>query len=159
MVWFCREVSIASCPVRRNKTRRAYHPIRLDIRRLDTLRLLDRLLPYNLNPVPIRVQHKRNMAHAPVRQLLLELIPGVFNALARGLQVVDADARVAKAAVRLDVAVVDLVLGVVLGAVVVSQLDEALAVPHVVAAGRGLGRVVAEEVEIELGVGELEFLD
>ena len=99
------------------------------------------------------------MAHAPIRQLLLKLVPGLFNALARGLQVVDADARVAEAAVRLDVAVVDLVLGVVLGAVVVRQLDEALAVPHVVAARRGLGRVVAEEVEVKLGVGELEFLD
>jgi hypothetical protein len=99
------------------------------------------------------------MAHAPVRQLLLEPVPGLLDALARGLQVVDADARVAEAAVRLDVAVVDLVLGVVLGAVVVRQLDEALAVPHVAAARRGLGRVVAEEVEVELGVGELELLD
>lgn len=99
------------------------------------------------------------MAHAPVGQLLLELVAGVLDALAGGLDVVDADARVAEAAVGLGVAVVDLVLGVVLGAVVVRQLDEALAVPHVAAARRGLGRVVAEEVQVKFGVGELELLD
>ena len=41
------------------------------------------------------------MIHAAVRQLLLEFVAGVFDALASGLNVVDANAGVAKAAVRL----------------------------------------------------------
>lgn len=96
------------------------------------------------------------MPHPPVRQLLLEAVPGVLEARARRLQVIDADAHMTKTAVGLDVAVVDLVVGVGLGAVVVRELDEALAVPEGAAGGGGVGGVVAEEVEVELGVGEGE---
>jgi hypothetical protein len=57
--------------------------------------------------------------HATVGELLLELVAGILDALASGLDVVDGDADVAEAAVGLGVARVDLVLGVVLSAVVV----------------------------------------
>lgn len=99
------------------------------------------------------------MSHPPIRQLLLELVTRLLDPLARGLEVVYTDTRVAKPAVRLDVAVVDLVLRVGLGAVVVGELDEPFAVPHVVAGRHGAGRVVAEEVEVELVLGEGEFLE
>lgn len=99
------------------------------------------------------------MVHAAVRQLLLELVAGVLDALARGLDVVDADTRVPKASVGLDVAVVDLVGVIVLGAVVVRELDDSLAVERLISVGEGLGGVVAEEVEVELGVGEGELID
>jgi hypothetical protein len=97
--------------------------------------------------------------HPPVRELLLELVTGILDALAGRLDVVDADASVAEAPVRIAVAVVDLVIGVVLGAVVVRQLDKTLAIPDIVAMRRRLGRVVAQEVEVELGVRERELLE
>lgn len=134
------------------------HLVSRDISRGDTLRLLHALLPDHLYPVVVRIQDKRNVPHAPIRQLLLEPIAGVLNALARRLDVVDADAGVAETAVRVAVAVVDLVVRVVLGAVVVRQFDEALAVPELVAVRGRLRRVVAEEVQVELGVWEGELL-
>ena len=99
------------------------------------------------------------MLHPAVRKLLLELVPRIFDPLARGLDVVDADTRVPKASVGLDVAVVDLVGVIVLGAVVVRELDESLAVERLISVGEGLGGVVAEEVEVELEVGEGELID
>jgi hypothetical protein len=99
------------------------------------------------------------MPHAAIGEFLLEAIACVLDALARGLDVVDADARVAEAAVRLDIAVVDLVVGIIFGAVVVGEFDEALTVEDAVPAGDGFGRVVAEEVEVELGFSKLELLE
>lgn len=99
------------------------------------------------------------MAHAAVGQPLLEPVAGLVDARAGSLQVLDAHAGVTKAAVRLGVAVVDPVARVVLGAVVVRQLDQALAVPQVAARRRGPGGVVAEKVQVKLGLGELELLD
>lgn len=58
-----------------------------------------------------------------------------------------------------NIAIVDLVLGVVFGAVVVRQLDEAFPVPEVLPVGDGAGGVVAEEVEVEFCVGEGELLE
>jgi hypothetical protein len=60
--------------------------------------------------------------HATVGQLLLELVAGILDALAGGLDVVDADAGVAEAAVRLLVTGSDGEVGVVLSAVVVGEL-------------------------------------
>lgn len=139
--------------------RNSYHSIGGHIRSRNALRLLNRLLADNLNPVLIGVQHERDMPHLAVRQLLLERVPGVLEALARRLDVVDADARVPEPAVRLRVAVVDLVLRVVLGAVVVRQLDDALAVERAAAGGPRVGRVVGQKVEVELGLGLLDLLD
>lgn len=68
------------------------------------------------------------------------------------------DTSVAKATMRLSVAGVDLILGVVFGAVVMGQLDDAFSVEDAVAVGQSFGGVVGEEVEIELGIGELQLL-
>ena len=80
-----------------------------------------------------------------------------MEALAGGLDVVDADADVAEA-LRLAVAVVGFVVGVVLGAVVVGQLDNAFAIRPVVAVGDGARTVVSEEVKVEFVVGEGELV-
>lgn len=136
-----------------------HHAVGADIRLSLVLRLLDGLLADNLNPVAVRVERKGNVPHAAVGELLLELVPGVLDALARGLDVVDADAGVAEAAVRLRVAVVGLEVGVILGAVVVRQLDDALAVDKRVSVRDGLRAVVRHKVEVKLGLGHLELLD
>jgi hypothetical protein len=98
------------------------------------------------------------VAHLAIRQLLLELVSCILNALARRLDVVDRDAEMAKAA-RVRVAVRDLIVGVVLGAVVVRELDDTLAVGPVVAVRDGFGAVVCEEVEVELCVWVLDLVD
>jgi len=84
--------------------------------------------------------------HPAVGQLLPELVAGVLDALARGLDVVHADARVAEAAMRFVVAVVGLVGGIVLGAVVVREFDHALAIGDAAALGHGARSVVCQEV-------------
>lgn len=99
------------------------------------------------------------MLHAAVGELLLELVAGVLDALARGLDVVDGDADVAEAAVRLLVAVVDGVILVSFSAVVMRQLDNALAVERAIAVRRRRRPVVGEEVQIEFRLGERQLLD
>ena len=83
------------------------------------------------------------MPHPPVRQLLLELVARILDALAGSLEVVYRNTGVPEPAVGIAVAVVDFVLRVRLGAVVVRQLDESLAVPDLVAVGGGLRAIVA----------------
>ena len=75
------------------------------------------------------------------------------------LETYDTDAGMAEAPVRLSVAIVHLVLRVVLGTVVVRQLYEALSVEGAFAMRQSLGAVVAEKVQVELSIGELELLD
>lgn len=99
------------------------------------------------------------MLHSAIGQPLLELIPRVLDALTRGLDVVDRDADVPEPAVRLLVAMVDGVALVRLGAVVVRQLDNALAVEGAVAVRRRRRPVVRQEVEVELRLGERQLLD
>lgn len=137
----------------------AYHAIGTRISLGDVFSLLDGLLANDLDPVAVGVKHKGNVLHATVAQLLLELVPGVLDALAGRLQVVDTDAGVAEPAVRLRVTVDDLVVGVVLGAVVVGELDDALAVHKRVAVGGGLGAVVSEKVQVKLGIGVFDLVD
>lgn len=141
-----------------------YHPVRLRIRHLPLLRRIIRalrVLPLanDFHPVPIRVQRERDVLHASVRELLLEPVPRVLDPLARGLDVVHGDAHVPEPAMRLRVAVVDLVVGVVLGAVVVRQLDEALPVERAVALRLRARPVVPQEVQVEFGIGELQLLE
>lgn len=88
--------------------------------------------------------------HPSILQPLLEFIPSIFQSLARGLDIVDADTGMSIALAVVLVTVAGLVVGVVLGAVVVGELDDAFAVGPVVGVGDGFGRVVGEEVEIEL---------
>ncbi len=77
----------------------------------------------DLDPVAVRVKGEGYVVHAPLGELLLELVAGVFDALAGGLDVVYGDADVTESAARVGVAVGDGVVGVILGAVVVGQLD------------------------------------
>ena len=83
----------------------------------------------------------------------------VFEALACGLDVIDADTNMTEAFSRVGIAVVDAERGVVLGAVVMCQFEDAFAIRPVVLGGGGVGAVVSEEVEIEFGVGEGEMAD
>jgi hypothetical protein len=136
-----------------------YHEVCGKVGLLDVSCLLDGFLLDDLYPVTIGVKHKGNMAHAAVRKLLLEFVAGILEALAGRLDVVDADACVTKTAVRLLVAVVYGIFGVILRAIIVRKLDKALSVEGSVAMGQGLGAIIAEKVQIELGVRELKLLD
>lgn len=51
--------------------------------------------------------------------------------------------------------VVDLVIGVVLCPVVMGEFDEPLSIPDDISVRLRLGRVVAEEINVKLGVWEL----
>lgn len=64
-----------------------------------------------------------------------------------------------KATVRLGVAGVDFVFRVIFSTIVVGQLDEAFSVKDAVAVGQGLRGVVAEEIEIELGIGKFQLFN
>ncbi len=96
----------------------------------------------DLDPVSVRIERKGDMLHASVGELLLELITRILDALACRLDVVDGDTDVSEAAVRLLVAVVDGVGVVGLGAVVMRELDDALAVERAIAARGRRGPVV-----------------
>ena len=136
-----------------------YHAVGAKIRLLDILCLLYRLLAYYLHPVAIRVKHKGDMPHSAVCQLLLELVASILNAPTGSLDVVYTDAGMAEATVGLLVAIVDGELRVVLCAVVVCKLNQALTIKDGIPVGKSLGPVVAQEVEVELVIGELELLD
>jgi hypothetical protein len=62
-----------------------------------------------------------------------------------------------EALVRLSVAIADLVVRVVFGAVVVCELDNALAIGPMFAVRGGFRAIVCEEVEVELSVGVLDL--
>lgn len=66
-----------------------HHAICARVSLLHALGFLQGLLANHLHPVAVGVQDKRNVAHAPVSKLLLELVACIFEALARGLEVVD----------------------------------------------------------------------
>lgn len=106
----------------------SYHAIGSDVSLLDGGSLLKGLLANNLNPVSIGIQSKSDVVHSSLGQLLLELVAGILDALASGLEIVDGNAGVAKSAVRVLVSIVDGVVGVALSAVVVGELNDSLAV-------------------------------
>lgn len=140
-----------------------HHPIRPNIRRQPLLLgVLRALTPppqaHNLNPIPIRIQRKRNMLHASILQSLLEPIPRLLDPLTSGLDIINGDTHVSEPAMGLRVAVIHFVRRVVLGPVVVRQLDEALAVERAVPVGMCGWAVVPEEVEVEFRFGELKVL-
>ena len=98
---------------------------------------------------PIRIEDEGNVLHLAVRELLLELDAVALKVCACGLDVVDGDGDVAKAATGVLVSAgVALEGGVGLGAVVVGELEDALAVEAVLGGG-ALAVVVGEEVEGE----------
>jgi len=135
------------------------HSVRVSVSLLDILSLLQRLLPDDLHPVAIRVKHKSNVLHPPISKLLLELVASIFKALTSCLKVVNRDTKVAEALVRLCVAICDLVVRVVFGAVVVCELHDTLAICPMVAVRNRLWAIVCEEVKIELGVRVWQLID
>jgi hypothetical protein len=136
-----------------------YHAICACVSVLDVLRLLNWVLPDDFNPITVRVQNEGDMAHASIGELLLELVTRILEPRAGSLYVIYRHAEMPEALVRFRVAVGNLVVWIVFGAVVVSELDNALAVGPVIAVGHCLGAVVCEEVEVELGVRVLDLID
>ena len=102
-----------------NTNHSVVHAVSLQVRLLDVLSLLNGLLPNDLNPVSVWVKDESNAAHATIGEFLLELVAGILETGAGGLEVVDGDTGVAKAFVWVLVAVVDLVVLVILGAIIV----------------------------------------
>jgi hypothetical protein len=97
--------------------------------------------------------------HASVSKLLLELVSGILDALASGLEVVDGDASVAESSVGVLISIVDSVGRIILGAVVVSEFNDALTVNGRISKGDSALAVVAQEVEIKLGFGKFKLAD
>ena len=109
---------------------------------------------------PVGVEDEGDVLHLAVGELLLELDPVLLEPGARSLDIVDGDRDVAEAAAGVAVpARVAGEAGVGLGAVVVRELEDALAVEPVVLLLRlGLrtaGVVEGEEVEREVAVAVL----
>ena len=98
---------------------------------------------------PIGVEDEGDVLHLPVSELLLEADAKLLKACAGGLDVVDGDGDVAEAAAGVGVAAgVAGEGGVGLGAVVVGELEDALALEAVLGGGGG-AVVEGEEVEGE----------
>ena len=106
-------------------------------------------LANDLDPVAVGVEGEGDVLHAAVGELLLEADAQALEAGTGLFNVVDGDGDVAEAAAGVGVAVgVALEVGVGLCAVVVSELEDALAVEAVFGVG-ALAVVVGEEVEGE----------
>ena len=104
---------------------------------------------------PIGVEDEGDVLHLAVGEALLEADAELLEAGAGGLDVVDGDGDVAEAAAGVGVAAcVAGKVGVGLCAVVVGELEDALAGEAVL--GRGGGAVVEGE-EVERKTGELDF--
>ena len=98
---------------------------------------------------PVGIEDEGDVPHLAVGELLLELDAQTLEAGAGGLDVVDGDGDVAEAAAGVGVAVgVALEVGVGLCAVVVGELEDALAVEAVLGVG-ALAVVVCKKVEGE----------
>ena len=99
--------------------------------------------------IPIGVEDEGNVLHLAVGELLLEADAQALEACAGLLDIVDGDGDVAEAAAGVGVAVgVALEVGVGLCAVVVGELEDALACEAVLCSG-GSAVVEGEEVEGE----------
>lgn len=138
---------------------KSYHAVGRNISLCDIFRLTIVVARNNLDPVLIGVQDKGDIPHPAIGQLLLEWIPSVLDTLAGSLDVIDTDTGVTKPTMRVLVSIIDLVLGVVLSAIVVSELDETFSVKGRVSLRNGPSGVITQEVEVELVVRELELFD
>ena len=99
--------------------------------------------------IPVGVEDESNVLHLAVGELLLEADAQALEARTGLLDIVDGDGDVAEAAAGVGVAVgVALEVGVGLCAVVVGELEDALAVEAVLGVS-ALAVVVGEEVEGE----------
>lgn len=113
----------------------------------------------DLNPVAVGILGKSNVLHPTLRQLLLEGVACILESLARRLDVVNRDGDVTKSTVWLGVSVYDAVVGVILGTVVVSEFQHAVAVGPVAVTLEGRRAAVGEEVEREFVLREVELVD
>lgn len=120
---------------------------------------IDILLADDLDPVAVWVKCEGYASHSAVGELFLELVPGIFNSFAGCLDVVYANANVAKAFAWILVAVVHCVAVVVLGAIIVGQLDDAFSVGPMGSLRCRLSTIVRQEVEVKLVVWKLELVD
>lgn len=111
------------------------------------------------NPVAVGILGEGNAPHTALCELLLERVASVFDSFTGSFDVVDGDGNVAEATVGLGVAVDDAVVWVALGAIVVGELQYAVAVSPVTVTLERRGTVVGEEVERELVLGEVQLLD
>lgn len=109
-----------------------YHLVCANIGSGHTLCLLERLLAHNFYPISVRIQSKSDVTHPAVAELLVKLVPGILNSLTCLLDIIYADADMAKSSMGLDVAVVDLEASIILCAVVVGQLDDTLSIEDTV---------------------------
>lgn len=153
------------------------HAIGFDVGFLHIFGLCDVILANNLDPVLIGIQSKlqdnqfrhhprglftdthRDVMHPAVLQLLLKLISCVLQSLTRSLDVVHRDADMPETFSGLLVAIVWLVGSIILRAIVVSELNDALAISPVIARGYGLGRVATSPTTSALRfTGGIQFL-
>lgn len=77
----------------------------------------------NLNPIAIRIQHKRNVLHPPVRESLFPIDSFFFETLAGCVDVIDRNAYVAET-LRLVISIMILEVGVFLRSIVPSELKD-----------------------------------
>lgn len=101
----------------------------------------------------------RDVMHPAVLQLLLKLISRVLQSLTRSLDVVHRDADMPETFSGLLVAIVWLVGSIILRAIIVSELNDALAISPVIARGYRLGRVATSPTTSALRfTGGIQFL-
>lgn len=110
-------------------------------------------------PLTVGIQSKGNRAHATIGKLFLELVSCIFDPLASSLNVIYTYAHMSEALVRISVAICDFVVGIILGAVVVSELDNAFTVSPMFAMGRAVGAIKGQEVQAELCIGVINLVD
>lgn len=113
----------------------------------------------NLDPVSIGILDKRDVTHTALGKLLLEGVSGILQSLAGGLDVVHGNSNVSKTAVGFGVTVDHAVVRVILRAMVMGELQDAVAVREVTFTLERLGAVVGKEVEGELVLGEVDLVD
>ena len=117
----------------------------------------------NLDPVRIRVLDERQALHAAIGQALLEIAAQGFEAFTRSDDIRHRDADMAKTT-RVGVAVVVGEVGVVFGAVVVGQFQDARDRLHPLGARGGVGRDLGfvhqgQEIEAEFSLGEITLFN
>lgn len=153
------------------------HAIGFNVGFLHIFGLFDVILGNDLDPVLIGIQSKlqrqsvstlssgfftdthSDVMHPAVLQLLLKLISRVLQSLTRSLDVVHRDADMPETFSGLLVAIVWLVGSIILRAIVVSELNDALAISPVIAGGYGLGRVATDPTTSALRfTGGIQFL-
>ena len=109
--------------------------------------------------ISVRIKRKSDISHSSIRQFLLELIPSIFDLLARGLDSIYADTNMAKAFARLRIAISNLEVFIILSAIIMRELQHALTSGPVRARLETAGRVVGQEVKIEFVVRVFDLVD